>query len=439
MIPSTIVWALIVGTLSVFALSNAPLSLTRRGAAALLAASLVAIFATVTLAVLATLVVVTACLVDATLARGRPKLDRTVASNLALGVPSPLTVDATLPGPGRARVRQPRVPDITVEPVEADASLVASLVPRRRGVHTLPAPAARVDGPLRLACWYRAAQEGAEVRVYPDLPAARALAAAVRQGRFRDEGVRRRGPLGLGTDFDLVRPYVPDDDVRQINWRATQRTGTPMSNQYRVEQDRDVIAVVDCGRLMDAPVGDRTRLDRALDTLCAVAYVADEVGDRFGLLAFDREVRAELAPRRSGARAAVDAVFDLDTTPEDSDYELAFRRVGGAKRAFVLLLTDLLDDAAADALLDAIPVLARRHAVTVASVADPGFIDRVVQSPGSPVDVYAASVALDVLAAQESVAARLRSLDVDVISAPPTRLAAACVSAYLRAKARARL
>jgi len=38
-----------------------------------------------------------------------------------------------------------------------------------------------------------------------------------------------------------------------------------MSNQYRVERDRDVICVIDCGRLMAAPFADRTRLDAALD------------------------------------------------------------------------------------------------------------------------------------------------------------------------------
>ena len=59
--------------------------------------------------------------------------------------------------------------------------------------------------------------------VYPDLPAARRLALAVRQGRFREQGRLTRGPLGLGTDFESIRDYAPDDDVRQINWRATDR------------------------------------------------------------------------------------------------------------------------------------------------------------------------------------------------------------------------
>ena len=52
---------------------------------------------------------------------------------------------------------------------------------------------------------------------------------AVRTGRFRHEGRRSRGPLGLGTEFESVRDYLPDDDIRQVNWRATERLGRPMS------------------------------------------------------------------------------------------------------------------------------------------------------------------------------------------------------------------
>jgi uncharacterized protein (DUF58 family) len=262
---------------------------------------------------------------------------------------------------------------------------------------------------------------------------------AVRQGRFRDPGRLTRGPLGLGTDFESIRDYLPDDDIRQVNWRATARLGRPMSNQYRVEQDRDVVCLLDTGRLMAAPLGDRTRLDATVDAATAVALVADEVGDRAGVIAFDAQVRRRLPPARGGGDAVVRAVFDVEPTMVDSDYELAFRAVGTGKRAFVLVLTDLLEESAAQPLVDAMPVLARRHAVVVGSVADPDLEQMVHTPPRSPADVYAAAVALDVLDARARVAAQLRRAGADVVEARPDLLPNACVGAYLRAKARARL
>ena len=101
-----------------------------------------------------------------------------------------------------------------------------------------------------------------------------------------------------------------------------------------------------------------------------MAAVADAVGDRAGTLAFDHEIRRSLSPRRAGGAAVVQALFDLEPRPVDSDYELAFRHVGETKRAFVLVLTDLLDETAARPLAAALPLLARRHALAVASATD---------------------------------------------------------------------
>ncbi len=105
----------------------------------------------------------------------------------------------------------------------------------------------------------------------------------------------------------------------------------------------------------------------------------------------------------------------------------------------MLVLTDLLDEAAADALVDAVPVLARRHMVVIASATDPDLAQLVANPPASTADVYAASAALEVLNARARVAAQLRHAGAQVLEASPERLATACVGAYLRAKARARL
>jgi uncharacterized protein (DUF58 family) len=408
---------------------------TARVAVAVAVLALTAIVLPWWLPLVAIFAVAAATAVDWAIVRGAPRVERSVQPILARGVPARLVLSSE-PARGRVRLRQPAVPDLTVATQEADERLETTIVGRRRGRRTLPAPASRTVGPLGLAVTHARPGEDAELLVYPDLPAARRLATAVRRGRFRFEG-RARGPLGLGTDFESIREYEPDDDVRQVNWRATQRLGRPMSNQYRVERDRDVICVVDAGRLMAAPVGDRTRLDAAVDAAVAVAAVADELTDRCGVVAFDREVRRVVAPRRSGGRAVVQALFDLEPVSVDSDYDAAFARIGDAKRAFVIVFTDLLDESAARPLLAALPSLARRHAVAVASVADPDLARILEQDPTDRADVYRAAVALDVVSTRARVAAELARRGVGVVDAPPDSLSAAAVRAYLRAKSRA--
>ena len=416
------------------------MSPTARTAVLLGACALAALVVPPALALLAALAIAAAAVVDARFARRPPVVSRLVSTTLSRGVATPLVVDADAPASSRVLLRQPLTPDLHLEPTEAEGRLETTLVPRRRGRHPLPFPTTRLVGPLGLGRWDHGKGEATEVLVYPDLPAARALALAVRTGRFRDPGRLTRGPLGLGTDFESIRDYTPDDDIRQVNWLATARLDRPMSNQYRVEQDREVMCVVDTGRLMAAPLGTTvTRLDAALDAAVAVALVADELGDRCGALAFDHAVRRHLRPRRSGGPAVVRALFDLEPTRGDSDYELAFRTVGGTKRALVLVLTDLLEEAAAGPLVEAVPVLARKHAVVVASASDPDLQAAVSASPNRPLDVYTAAVAVEVLEARAHVAHLLRRAGAEVVEADPKRLGAACVGAYLRMKARARL
>ena len=409
-----------------------------RAAAVLAGIALLTALTSPAVGAIAALILLGVVAADAMAVWRAPEVRRHVPDHMARGVDAPLRVEAERAGPGRTRLRQPAPAALVVAPPEGDERLDATVTPRRRGRYTLGAVAVRSEGPLGLGRRRHSAAGEHEVTVYPDVPAARRLALAVRQGRFRAAGRLTRGPLGLGTEFESVRDYEPDDDIRQVNWRATERMQRPMSNQFRVEQDREVMLLIDSGRLMAAPLADRTRLDAAVDAAVAVGLVADVLGDRAGVLAFDGDVRRRLAPRRAGGHAVIRALLDLQPSAQEPDYELAFRTVEGAKRSLMMIFCDLLDESAARPLADAVPVLARRHSVTVATVRDPDLDDVLATEPTSATGVAAQAVVLDVLAARTRVAHMLRHAGAQVVEAPAQQLAAACVTAYLRAKARGR-
>jgi uncharacterized protein (DUF58 family) len=421
-----------------------------RAVVALAVIALSALILPLGIAALAAVALVAATVVDAVSARQAPEGRRDAPEVLSRGVPARLQARATAPAGGSVRVRQAAPAGVDIEPREADGALTATITARRRGRHTLPAIAARATGPLGLARWDHACGRTAELRVFPDLHTARRLAVTVARGRFREQGATAYGLLGLGTEFELIRDYLPDDDIRQVNWRATARVGRPMSNQYRLEQDRDLIVLVDAGRLSAAqlyagpgdPRGERSEpagraiasvLDAELNAAVAIALVADQLGDRCGAVAFDREIRTALPPRRQGGATVVRALFDLEPRSVDSDYELAFRRAEGSKRSLVVVLCDLIEEAAARPLAEAVPVLARRHAVIVAAPKDPA-LERLAKG-----DDARATIAKDVLEARAKAVARVKAAGARVLEAPPDKLAAACVAAYLRAKSRAAL
>jgi uncharacterized protein (DUF58 family) len=377
---------------------------------------------------------------DAWMVRRAPPLDRRTATVLSRGVPSAYSAEARATDRRRVLMRQPLAPGLAAALPGGETRLVGSLTAWRRGRFTLPGVASASVGPLGLGRWHHAPGPPADLRVYPDVVNARRLVLRMRQGRATREGLLQRGPLGLGTDFESVRDYSPDDDVRQVNWSATARLGRPMSNQYRVEQDRDVVFLVDVGRLMGAPAtGDRSLLDGALDAVAAVAAATEELGDRCGAIVFDDQIRRVVGPQRRGARPLIETVFDIQASTRDSDFERAFLRVGSARRALVMVFTDLIDEAAARSLVAATPMLARRHAVVVASIADADLDGLASRAPAGTADAYRMAAALTVLDAREAATARLRRVGADVVQAPAELLPERCLQAYLRAKARVRL
>jgi uncharacterized protein (DUF58 family) len=412
---------------------------TPRAAVALAVVALAALVLPLGLVAVLGFTLIAAIAFDASTVRSTPVLERSLPQVLSRGVPVRFAVQATLPGARVLSVRQIAPAALELTRSQGESEIEAELVARVRGRHALPPVGTRAVGRLGLGAAYRRVGDPLEVQVYPDLVTARRLALAAREGRLLDSRTRSRGPLGLGTDFESVREWTPDDDVRHMNWSATQRLGRPMTNQYRLEQARDLQLLLDAGRLMAAPLGDRNRLDAALDAITAVALTADELGDHCGVVAFDAQVRAQMRPRRAGGRELVRTLFDIQPRPVDSDYELAFRRVAGGRRALVLVLCDLFDDDAARALIESVPVLARRHAVLIASVSDPDLDQLVRTTPTAERDVYAMAAALDLLDARARAVARLRRTGAQVVEAAPGSFAVACVQAYLTAKARLRL
>jgi uncharacterized protein (DUF58 family) len=385
----------------------------------------------------AVLLAVTA--LDGLSVRTAPRLERELGEVLSRGVGARLSVRAVARDGRRVLLRQPATPALEVRSRTGARELEGEVVALRRGRHTLPGVASAGVGPLGLARRHYPPGAPAQVLVYPDLHTARRLVLRLRQGRATPGERLRRGPLGLGTEFESIREYSPDDDIRQVNWRATARLGRPMSNQYRVEQDRDVLCLLDTGRLMAAPLGHGTLLDAALDAAAAVALVADELGDRCGAIAFDDAVRRALDPRRLGARRVIEALFDLQPRMVDSDFERAFLRVGGSRRGLVVVFSDLIDETAARSLVQATPMLARRHAVVVASAGDPD-LEALASGGGERAqDAYARAAALSVLDARAGAVMRIRRAGAEVVQAPPGLLPERCVQAYLTAKARARL
>lgn len=247
---------------------------------------------------------------------------------------------------------------------------------------------------------------------------------------------------GEGTEFDSLREYVPGDDTRSIDWRATARQTTVAVRTWRPERDRHILIVLDTGRTSAGRVGDVPRLDASMDAALLLTALASRAGDRVDLLAYDRRLRAQVQGRsaRDVLPAVVNALAPLEPELVETDARgLAATALARApRRSLIVLLTSLDAAPIEEGLLPVLPQLAQRHTVLVASVSDP-HVARMATTRGTIEGVYEAAAATQTQSQRSRTAEQLHRHGVTVVDASPDTLAPALADAYLALKAAGRL
>ena len=343
------------------------------------------------------LLLVAICIVEGrSIARRHVRVEREHRSRLEINRSSDMVY--RIENLGRRRlfvsVRQPWPPSVECDPARVDVDVAPgelvrvamSIVPRRRGrVHV---PAAQVDvhhaGDIARRRWEH--DDGAVVSVYPDLHRVVEYDVLRRHRALRQFGIHRMRMIGAGREFDQLREYLPDDDYRDINWKATARRRRPITSVYQAERSQDVLLCIDCGRMMGNPIGAGTVLDGAIDAAIVLAHVCGGSGDSVGLVLFRDTVTRYIKPGRRGTtmNRIIEQLVNAQHETVFPSYAalVSSLRVNQKRRSMVFLFTDLNDPQLAANLTEVLPLVSRRHVFVVVSMRDP-LLEKVADGPPS--------------------------------------------------------
>ena len=147
-------------------------------------------------------------------------------------------------------------------------------------------------------------------------------------------GDYRSALLGDGTELAQVRPYVPGDDVRLIDWNVTARTGEPHVRVLFAERVLVTWVVLDTSASMAFGTTDRRKADVAEGVALAIGHVATRRGNRLGLVTF-----GDSSPRSSPPRQGRVGLIGLLTALRREDDEA---RVGATSLGEALTRTGAL-------------------------------------------------------------------------------------------------
>jgi len=246
--------------------------------------------------------------------------------------------------------------------IEGSGIAEFACVPRRRG--EFHPDTCDIEQPSALGLWYagRTLPIHSEVRVYPDLRRERAADLIRSHAR---SGAHARRQLGKGREFEKLRDYEHGDSFEDIYWKATARRQKPVVKVFQIERTQEVYAIIDSSRL--SARGDI--LDSYVTAALALAITAEAQHDRFGLASFSAGID-NFIPAASGKRHFAfcrDAIYAVQPRPVTPDIEEVFSYLHTHlhKRSLIIFLTALDDPFLADAFVNNVRVLSRRHLVLV--------------------------------------------------------------------------
>ena len=176
---------------------------------------------------------------------------------------------------------------------------------------------------------------------------------------------------GRGIEFEEVREYTPDDDVRDIDWNVTARMNAPYIKKYVEERELNVMLALDVSASGAFGSGEKTKRALEAEIAALLAFSASANGDKTGLLLFS-DVRELLLPPRSGRRHALRLIRDMlafEPKGRGTDIVRAAEDLHRflTKRSVIFLISDFIGGGAYEKPLK---ILNKRHDVIAVRIRD---------------------------------------------------------------------
>ncbi len=181
---------------------------------------------------------------------------------------------------------------------------------------------------------------------------------------------------GRGMAFSEVREYQVGDDVRNMDWNVTARTGTPYIKVFEEERELTVVLLIDVSGSRLFGTMSKTKKDLTAEIAAVLSFSASINNDKVGALFFSSKVEKFIPPKKGRSHLLRIIRELLEFTPENSGTDIgeALRFLTNAikKRCSAFLLSDLMDvdGEFRPRYEEALKVAVNRHDISVINIYD---------------------------------------------------------------------
>lgn len=297
-----------------------------------------------------------------------------------------------------------------------------------------------IYGPLKLAKRRVVTAEPQTVKVYPSYIQLRRYHLLAVSNRLQEAGVKRMRRLGHSMEFEQIREYVPGDDYRTINWKATARKDGLMVNNFTDERSQQIYCVINKGRVMKMPFLGMTLLDHAVNASLVLSNVALVKQDRAGLITFGEQVDSfVLADKKTTQMGQImESLYRQSTRFLEPDFEKLYSiiRTRITQRSLLILFTNFESVEALQREMPALRRIAQYHLLLVVFFENTE-LKAITESPAeSTEDIYIKTIAEKFVYEKKLMVKELHNNGIPSILTTPENLTVNAINKYLELKTR---
>jgi uncharacterized protein (DUF58 family) len=153
---------------------------------------------------------------------------------------------------------------------------------------------------------------------------------------------------GRGMEFDEVRPYLPGDEIRTIDWNVTARMGSPYVKRYVEERELTVMLMVDASGSEDFGTTGKFKRELAAELASVLSFSATTNKDKVGLMIFTDKVELYIPPRkgRKHVLRLIREMLAFEPQGHGTDINVALDHINQIlkRRSIIFLVSDFLAD-----------------------------------------------------------------------------------------------
>lgn len=253
-------------------------------------------------------------------------------------------------------------------------------------------------------------------------------------------GIKRIRKLGHSYEFEQIKNYVPDDDFRSINWKATSRKGNIMVNQYEDEKAQQVYSIIDKSRAMKMPFNDLSLLDYSINTTLAISNIALLKHDKAGLISFADKIHTSIpADRNRGQlRKILEALYNEKERNLEANYEALYIAVKNSikGRSLLFLYTNFESYYALERALPILRKINSSHLLVVVFFENSEIINYSQIQVNSIEEIYHQTIAQKFISEKNKIVQELKRYGIQAILTSPENLSINSINKYLELKSR---